>query len=147
MNLSKDLRSRLGNELRFIAKSMEESADPFEKMYFFSAGYGGIGRILNIEWDPELALLHLVLQSTYGQVNSRVTASASGGERPLRLPDNFFEMFTRTTSELADVILAERDDGLTNIMARFAQLGYVTTGNGFYLFTKGLIKLQADGSK
>ena len=100
------------------------------------------GEIVRVE-DSELALLHLVLQSTHGQVNARVQALATGRDRPISLPDNLLEALTRTASDLADVIIEERDDDLKRIMARFAELSYLSTGNGYYLYTKGAIQLES----
>ncbi len=140
MQLAKEERERLVQELRFAVEKMQVVPDHFSKLYFFSAAYGEIGRILNVTWDAELGLLHLVLQATYSTVNARFQAISSRRDLGVKIPDKFLEVLTVATSDLADMIQESRDDELPRILARFGELAYMTTGNGYYLYVKGLIR-------
>ena len=142
MKLSKSARRQLGQELQFIVRKMGESADPFHILYFFSGAYGEIGRLLNRQWDPELALLHLVLQSTYGQIHARFQAYSSGGDRGIGTPAGLLDALSRTMAELADIVLEDKSNDMMAVMSRFSELGYLCTGNGYYLYSKGAIQFD-----
>ena len=142
MQLSKDLHDRLAAEFRFAADKMGESEDPRRKLYFFSAFYGEIGRILNWTWDRDLALMHMVLQNTYQQIHARTQLSATGADRAIRLSGVFYEALTMAANDLAEYV--EKEDGdqdLRQLLGRFSELSYFTTGNGQYLFEKGVLRL------
>lgn len=141
MKLSKSMRKRLADELRAVANGMQADSDPFKRLFLFSAAYGEASRLLNAAWDAELALLHMVLQGTHHAMNNRVGAIAGGAERAIVLPGNLLDELTTATTELADVIHDGRDDELLRILARFAELAFITTGNGYYLYFKGAIQI------
>lgn len=136
MNIPKQARERLVQELRFVADSMAPEADPLQRMYLFSGAYGEAARLLNVVWDRDIALIHMALQVTYSAANNRVGAMAGGRERGPRLPDNFFEMLIEATRALANVVETRRDADLCKVLGRFAELSYLTTGNGYYLYLK-----------
>ena len=139
LKLPEPLRKRLANEFRFAAKSMAESPDLVAKLYFFSAFFGETNRALNQSWSPELALMHLVLQKVHGQLNERINIPIVGPEIPSELPG----ALDKLASELAELFRGKQvDEGaLTHILAKAAELGYVVSGNGYYLYLKGDIKI------
>ena len=63
--MRKDLRRRLAAEYRYAAIKMQE-IPPERKMFYFSVLFGEAQRVLNFEWDRDLALIHLVTQQSYG---------------------------------------------------------------------------------
>ena len=95
--------------------------------------------MLNEAWDPELSHVHSVLQSVYAQIHTRLTAMFANRDRPLMVP--LVEALATNTAALSKAISEKRDSDLGTILARFAELGYITTGNGFYLYSKGAIPL------
>lgn len=137
MNLSKDERLRLSEELLYIVEKMRAERDPFNQIYFFSAVYGAMGRLLNTTWDPDLALVHLVTQTANGAISNRLQSISTGRERGIMLPPDLMQALVNVTVELGEVILHERDGELIRVLARLAELSYVTTGNGYYLYSKG----------
>ena len=141
MNLTKDERLRLSEEIQFVVEKMRADSDPFNQIYFFSAVYGVIGRLLNTTWDPTLALVNQVTQTAYGAISTRLQSVADRRERGINLPIGLMEALVRATAELGEVILHERDGELLPILARLAELTYVTTGNGYYLYLKGNVKV------
>ena len=51
MNISKEMRGILVDELRFVVEKMRESEEIAEKLYFYSAAYGAVHRVMNVEYD------------------------------------------------------------------------------------------------
>ena len=143
MQLPKALHDRLNREFRFAATKMRETPSVQRKLYYLSAFYGEISRILNQSWDSELALLHQVIQSSHRLINGRVTTFASGADRIIDLPDNLPEILDEIGGALADAFAESqvRSEELYRIMQRIADLSYATTGNGYYLYERGILKL------
>ena len=142
MQLTDETRVQLANELLFVVERMRDNqSDVAAQLYFFSAAFGMVSRLLNQAWDAELVLIHSVLQSTYVSVNNRLQMSASGRERFVEIPGSLMSSLVDTTEQLEKAIRGKKDAKIHSILARFSELAYATTGNGYYLFLKGLIKL------
>ena len=143
MQLPKATQTRLAQEFRFSAQKMAETPNLQTKLYFFSALYGEVSRVLNQVWDSELSLLHLVLQSSHRMISSRVAAYVSGAERTIPIPEDFPEALDATANALAEVFEEPEIDPtrLGRVLAKIAALAYVTTGNGYYLHVKGALKV------
>lgn len=139
MQISDNLRKIIVDEFEYVVGQMRAEKDLSRKLYFFSATYGVIHRILNLEYDPTLNLLHMVLNGTYNAINSRVSALGQGIETGIGLPANLFEKLEETTETLGKAI--EKDASPLDALERLAVLSYSTTGNGYYLFQKGILKL------
>jgi hypothetical protein len=60
-----------------------------------------------------------------------------------RIPPELPEALDRVAAGLATIFESERIDEvkLYQLLARAAELGYVATGNGYYLYLKGQIRL------
>ena len=138
-SLPKPLQKRLADEFRFAADNMAATPDLATKLYFFSAFYGELNRALNQSWAPELALSHLVLKEVHQQVNGRISVPAAG----TGIPKGFPEALDQVASLLADLFGTKQIDDaqLQQVLARAAELGYAVTGNGYYLYLKGQIKI------
>ena len=136
MQLTKDLRERLGSEFRLAVSLMVASESPREKLYYFSVLYLESGRIINWQWDSDLVLIWLVTQQTHQRATAKLLAMLQG-DQVAPLPDDYFVQLTQATYKLTEYI--EKDGSeqeLTQIMGTFAQLNYLTTGNGYYLTQK-----------
>jgi len=130
---------RLANEFRFAADKMAESPDLVTKLYFFSAFFGELNRAFNQLWGPELGLTHLVLQDVHEKINRRVNVPAVGTKIPNELPGALDQL----ANDLAALFESKQIDDarLHQVLARAAELSYVVTGNGYYLYLKGQIKI------
>lgn len=139
MQLPESLRKRLAKEFRFAANQMAGSPDLATSLYFFSVFFGELQRLLNLSWNPELALTHLVLKEVHQQINGRLNIPTAGADIPGELPDALDQL----ANELAELFNSKRidEDVLMNLLARAAELGYSVTGNGYYLYLKGQIKI------
>ena len=135
MKLSAWARKTLIDEIEFTIEKMRENKDPKLIYYYFSAVYGVLHRIFNIEYSSDLVFVHFVLSSIHSQINSRLQTP----DKVIEIPDELFDKLITATNELLDDIKNNRNPYKT--LKKFTLLGYVTIGNGYYLYQKGLIKL------
>ena len=70
-------------------------------------------------------------------------AIASGADRTVDLPETLSEVLDEVADSLASVFEAQAidSDKLSSIMAKIADLSYASTGNGYYLYVKGTLKI------
>ena len=140
-SLPKQVHKRLASEFRLAASSIAESQDIADKLYFFSVFYGETGRQLNMHWDADLALLNVVTQAASGQIGARAQipkTMPTGG-----FPDGFLQAIDEVSEELA-VVFGEAEIDVARLYAaitRIAELTYLVSGNGIYLYAKGMIRL------
>jgi hypothetical protein len=139
--LRKELRQRLAQEYRYAATRMQQEAHPAKKLFYFSIFFGEASRILNLEWDRDLALIFMVTQQTHTQISATTQAQAFS-----LLPiqgATVYEQLTKTASDLAGYTEKTKEgpkEELCQILGRFAEITYAVSGNGSYLHEKGLIK-------
>ena len=143
MRLPKPIHQRLATEYRFIADSIAATTDMSKKLYFFSAYYSEAARMMNQAWDAELALIHLVTQTAYRELISRVNQTRSGEDNIIGVNEMLPAELTHVCSDLAGLFEDNAVDSgkLLRTLSRIAELSYLTTGNGNYLFLKGHIKI------
>lgn len=140
MVLSKKSKQLIADELTYVAKNVREVDGISKKLFYFSASFPMIQRVFNIEFDPELVLIHNTLQHTYNFISSRYQGIIKGEEKVIELPTGLFDILADTIQELGDAIL--NNSKITPALQRIARLGFVTTGNGYYLYQKNLLKLE-----
>jgi hypothetical protein len=137
--LPEALRTRIANEFRFAANRMADTPDLAAKLYFFSAFFGELNRAFNQSWSPELGVAYSVLKDVHQQISGRVGMPTPGTGIPAGLPG----ALDWVANELAGLFESEQVDDaqLYQALARAAELGYVATGNGYYLYLKGQITI------
>ena len=135
--MRKEFRQRIAKEYRYAATMMQQSEPLGQKLFYFSVLFGEAQRILNWEWNRDLALIHTVSQQAYGQILS-TTQPQVGMLLP---PPIVFDGLTQATSDLAAYFEGPKDDQkkLCQILGYVAELAYLAGGNGIYLFGKGAI--------
>ena len=139
MNLSPDMQKRFIDEVNFVIKNMKNTDNPTEKLYFFSAGYAMAQRIINLEYESELAFIQQVLQLVYNMVNARLLAMSMRQEAGVSIPDGLFSSLEEALEEMVDRI--EQGVETYPALQRIVNLAYSTTGNGYYLYLKGMLKI------
>lgn len=142
-SLPKHVHRRLAEEFKLAASKVAGSSDIEGKLYYFSVFFGEATRQLNVHWDADLALLHLVTQAANQQIRVRPRLPTSAGSSADGLPSGFLAAVDQVSNELAAAFQGSEVDvpRLYAALARIAELAYVTTGNGAYLNEKGLLKL------
>jgi cytoplasmic iron level regulating protein YaaA (DUF328/UPF0246 family) len=132
-------RKMIVDEINFAAKKMTKTQNASEKLYYFSAVFGVLQRIFNIEYDSDLVFSYSIIRATHDAFLNRLKAIQHGGDNTVSLSDNQFEKLTSLTKELAKKI--NKNEDVTDTLKKFAILAYSTSGNGFYLMQKGLLKI------
>jgi len=135
MKIKKENRKSIVDEIRFSIEKMKEAEDPKAKLYYFSAVYAVIHRIFNIDYDDDLVFIHFVLLSTYNNINARL----QNPDPIIKMPEDFFDKLIADTEELLGVI--EMEGNPYEVLRNFILLAYITGGNGYYLYKKGLLKI------
>jgi len=139
MKISKTMTGRFIEELRYVAKQMQATANLEEKLYYFSAVFGAAQRIVNFEFDPEMLFIHQVTQLAYNQMQQRLVLVKSGQQTSIEMPDNLFAVLREMVYEMASRV--ENGETTCPILEKMMTLSYSTTGNGYYLFQKGDLKI------
>lgn len=138
MNLSKDMQKVFTDEIRTAINHMKKVDMPEEKLFFLSAVYGVAFRIMNIQFDPELAFIHHVVNAAYGMMNANL-ASMRQGQGVNTFPKNVFEKLEDALKQLVEKI--EQGERTYPVLETIFNLAYSTTGNGYYLYLKGMISV------
>jgi len=139
MNISKGMQSKFVNEIRFVAEHMETASTAQEKAYFYSAMPGMAQRIVNFEYDPELIFVHQVGQMVYNTINAWLPSVASKQVMVGSLAETIFPGLILALGEMATSI--EQGQNTHYALQKMVNLAYSTTGNGRYLYLKGLLKI------
>ncbi len=139
MDISQDSRKTIADEFEYVAKRMKEEQQLPTKLYFFTGSYNILHRIYNLEFDPSLLLIHNVLQSTYEFVSGRLGSIVTGQERVVSIPQGLFDSLADTLKQLGNAIRNNED--FVEPLQRIVMIGYATTGNGYYLYQKGILKI------
>lgn len=140
MNISENNKKIIADEFRVVANLMDKENDGLRKVFYFSGAYGVVQRMLNLEYSNELALLHGVLNNTYQALNNRLVSLISGAERVVAVPASNFDVLSSVLKELGDALLGDKD--ILEYLGTISAIAYMTTGNGYYLYSKGVIKLE-----
>ena len=131
MEINDGFRKMIVDEINFAAKKMTKAQNASEILYYFSAVFGIIHRIFNLEYDADLVFSHFILRSTHDAFMNRLKVIQQGVDTTVALSDNQFEKLTSLTKEFAKKIHKKED--FTGSLKKFALLTYSTSGNGFYL--------------
>ena len=142
--MREEFRQRLAKEYRYAVTKMQETQPPAKKLFYFSVFFGEAQRVLNWEWNTDLAFIHMVTQQTHTQINATMQMPGLGQTLPIDWT-TFFDKLTQVASDLAAYFEKTENEGskeeLCQILGRFAEISYVVNGNGSYLYEKGIIKL------
>ena len=99
--------------------------------------------MLNLEWNRDLVLIYTVTQHAYTQINATIQAPGVGQVLPIDWI-KVYEKLTQAADGLAAYYeMAENDaskEGMYQTLGRLAEIAYMVSGNGSYLYEKGLIK-------
>jgi hypothetical protein len=138
--MREELRQQLAKQYHFAATKMQDSPQTARKAYYFSILYGDSQRFLNWEWDRDLALIYAVTFYTYNNIYA-LTQPPARGLFPID-EEMVFGSLTQAAFDLATYLekTGDNTEELHQILGRFAEISYAATGNGSYLYEKGLIK-------
>ncbi len=138
-----ELRQRLAKEYRYAVTKMKESPQLPKKLFYFSVFFSEAQRTLNWQWDRDLSLIYAVTQFAHTQINAGMQTQALTQALPIDW-NAVYDKLILVASDLTTYFeKTEKDSGdeLFQILGHFAEIAYTATGNGSYLYEKGLIKL------
>ena len=139
MQISDNYRKLLVKEINFAAKTMDESKLLDEKVFYFSAIFGIIQRIINFEYSPDLIFAHKILTDVHTQFQGAIAALKQGRAMP-RIEDEHVLHLQKLTVEFGKKVKEKKP--LEETLKKFAILSYSLAGNGYYLHKKGVLKLN-----
>jgi hypothetical protein len=134
MRLSDNYKNLILSEIDFAVKKMNKSSEPLEKLFYFSAIHGIFQRIYNIEYDPTLVFIYFILHTTHEAFNNRLQAKAG-----IPLSEKQINKLSDIAKELGGKIKNNEEVSVT--LQKFVVLQYSTSGNGYYLMQKGMLKI------
>lgn len=141
MKISDNYKKIIVDEFRSVAGKMKETEDLSKKLYWFSAAYGVVFRIFNLEFDATLVFLNWILNAAYSTISMRLAAIREGSDKTVDIPEGLFDSLQEVVEELAQNIEMENEHDIFKNLQRIANLAYATTGNGYYLYQKGVLQL------
>ena len=140
MKISEVSKKIIVDEFSKILDLMNSTSNVNEKLFYFSATYGMVSRILNIDYDSLLILIHSVLTSTHASINSLLNSIANNSITFFSIPKNYFEMIEENLKEITLAIDKNNETKIYKALENFSVLAYISIGNGNYLYKKGIIK-------
>ena len=141
MNISGNYKKVISKEFLGIVEKMKDTKDLSGKMYFFSATYGVISRVFNLEFDSALVFAHFVLNAACNTINGRLLALKAGQDNVVQIPEGLFDSLQKVIEKLAENIETGNEEELFKNLQKIANIAFTTTGNGYYLYQKGMLKI------
>jgi len=139
MKTSESYRKIITDEIDYVESMMNEAQDVEKKLYFFSAIPGTLQRIFNLEYDSDLVYMQVILRHTHIAFIQRLQAVKTG-DLVIPLLEEQIEQLIGAIKELSEKIRGNKN--LDGTLKKFAILAYSTTGNGYYLWQKGSLKIK-----
>ncbi len=141
MNIAPENVDRIAKEIDFVLQKMSEALTAESKLYYFSAVYGVINRVMNFQCDPVLVFSYQVLSAVHGAFTSRLAAAKGGSEKHLSVPEGMLEKLQEALGKFSTAFQKKDQARIYAALEWFANIGYATTGNGFYLYQKGELQI------
>jgi len=139
LKIPEDFKKYIISEFDFCIQKIREEENPKKKLYYFSASYATLERLMRYSLDGQLLLTHAVLQLCYGALNGRLE-HLERGDITVEMPPNFSEKLIEYLSELRNEIAEDKDTYKT--LEKFVHLAYQTTGAGYY--TRHLLETRGE---
>jgi hypothetical protein len=139
LDISPESRKEFVNELRHVSQKILEEEDVRKKIFYYSAAYGIARRLINSQYDPQINFLELILEVSYNTIRARIETILQQQDLTVPIIEGFFDKLAENVNELA--LKIEKDEDTYKTLEKIAVLTHITTGNGYYLYTKGLIKI------
>ncbi|HAR49058.1 hypothetical protein ER57_01950 [Smithella sp. SCADC] len=138
MKIDKMYKKAVINEIKYVQKKMKDSSSIEKKLFYFSAIPAEFQRVLNLEYDDDILYLHNIINQTYLAFQQRI-AAIKAGDLNISIEENQIEKLESLLSDVVGVL--EQKKQIDDVLKDFILLTYSTTGNGYYLMEKGLLKI------
>jgi hypothetical protein len=142
MKISNQYYDLLVESFNDVIDRMMATTSAEEKMYYFSAIFGTVNRIMNFECDPVLVLMHQELQLLHQNMSGRLVHQVNANNIEIYgTPNIFLDKLLEYTKSLKDATITKEDELIRKELQKIAVLSYATTGNGYFLFISGKLSL------
>jgi hypothetical protein len=129
MKITNEQKERVLSEFDFVIKKMTEESDPLKKLYFFSATFGAVERVMRYCPSEDLLIAHAVLTLCYSTLNERVS-HIRVGDVVVPLSQDWSEKLVHYVGELRKSI--EENSSVYPALEGIIHLAYSASGPGFY---------------
>jgi hypothetical protein len=136
MKISDSYHDIILNEFNEVEKLCNEASSPDDKLYFFTASFGVINRIMNLYCDPTLIFMHNILKDAHQAIANRLTISKNPENISSSLPKDMWDSLFYYFSELKLAFEKKDEVKIREVLEKFSNLIYATSGNGFYLYLR-----------
>lgn len=136
MNIPDQFYQLILKEFKEVQILCNEAKSIEDKLYFFTASYGIVNRVINFHYDPTLVFIHQVLQTAYQNIHQRLSSPKNPGVVSNSLPNEIIDSLFKYYGSL--IIEFEKKDSvkIREVLEKFSSLTYATSGNGFYLYLR-----------
>lgn len=148
LNVPEEYLNLIIDEMKVVEAKWKTAATPEEQLYYLSAVFGTLNRVMNFHTDPVLVLAHQVLQTTHRSVVGRLNAPKPPRQEVfLGVPEEMIEAIFNASRDLRRALEKyaqqheKADLEMWEAIKKLANIGYAATGNGFYLYLRGKLKL------
>jgi hypothetical protein len=121
MNIPDVYFGQIIKEMTVVDDLWKKSVSLEEKLYYFSAVFGTINRVMNFYCDPLLVFVHQILQELHQALTNRLKASKNpAAESFLVVPPEMVDALCGYTQELKAALESELglDDPAKNVKSR-----------------------------
>jgi hypothetical protein len=140
MEISQSLREYISEQFHHVSVNINTSPSDLPNMvYNFSACHAALNRVLNIEFNDELVLLHTVFNGCYTMIANRISLIGQNVERQVQFPRGFPEKLATMIDEFASRFEDNLD--VYDLLPSLTKLCYITTGNGYFLYQTGRLTI------
>jgi hypothetical protein len=136
MNIPEQYHKMIIDELKDVEMLISNAHTIDDKLYYFTASFGIIYRVLNFHCDSLLIFAHQVLQLTHQTISQRLTLPGIPGNITNSMPNEFFNSLIDNLKDLRLSFEKNDDNKIRESLEKMSVLSYAATGNGFYLFLR-----------
>jgi hypothetical protein len=141
MKITQEYKNLIVKEFEDVSRLLKDAKGPNDFLYLFSAAYGILNRIMNIECDPTIVFMHQVLQALHQALQARLQAAGSNPMEPYPFPIEFLPKMTEVLENLRLAIIKESESEIYHELLRASNLSYASTGNGYYLYIRKKLQI------
>jgi|GEM_PF-5528869 len=111
-----------------------------ERLYYMSATFGSLSRVLNIEYSSSFVFAHLVLQTTHQAMLQIISKTFNGSDSALKFHPVIIDSLSDLIEDLGDELLNQKST--YNTLEKISEIAFSMTGNGNYLLRKKVIDIS-----
>lgn len=141
MNIPQTYFDLILNEFKDVQVLCEKAETLDDALYYFSALYGVVNRVMNFYCDPVLVFMHHVLQATHKAISDRIAMPIKPGITSNGVTEEMWQALFSCTRLLTDAFEKKDEDEIRQVLQKFTNISYAATGNGRYLQLRGKLSL------